>query len=144
MLAAGAQLKRRLFSGTLSPLEPERTFLAEGSCLSPRILEAEVTADRDTNTPMLNLTFDAPGASDFGALTGKLVRRRLLVVLDGRVTSAPVVMEAITGGRAMITFGRDAKEADAERLAKALRGGALPGPMTLETQGRYGPPSLLK
>lgn len=143
-LAATNHLTGRGLSGTLSPGEPERTFLTEATCLSPRILEAELTKDTNTDRPMLALTFDGPGATDFGELTSKVVGRRLLVVLDGLVTSAPVVMEAITGGKAMITFGAGVTEPEVTRLGKALRGGALPAALTVERQGVYGPPTLLR
>jgi preprotein translocase subunit SecD len=143
-LAATSHLTGTVLSGTLSPGEPERTFLTEGTCLAPRILETELTRNTSTAQPMLALTFDGPGATSFAELTTTSIRRRLLVVLDGRVTSAPVVMEPITGGKAMITFGAGITEAEVIRLGKALRGGALPAALTLERQGAYGPPTLLK
>lgn len=132
-----------LVGGTM-PDGPLRTFVAEPECLAPRLMEAEVKPNPNTGRKQLALLFDAPTATKFGELTGKLVRRRLLIVLDGRVQSAPMVMEAITGGRAMISFGTKSSDDEVKRLSLALAGGALPAPVTLQKEGWYGPPSLLK
>jgi hypothetical protein len=53
-------------------------------------------------------------------------------------------MEAITGGRSVLTFGHGMKKEEMARLGRALAGGALPAPMTLVKERDYGPPSLLK
>jgi hypothetical protein len=141
--AAKADVQGRVLVGAAWPDGPLRTFLGE-RCLSPRVMEAEVKRDANSNRPVLSMTFDAPTASSFADLTGKLVRRRLLVVLDDRVQSAPVVMEAISGGRAMLAFGKDSTEEEITQLGRALSGGPLPGTMELERTGAYGPPTLMK
>lgn len=143
-LTQDAGVAGRVLLGGVVPDGPQRTFVAEPECLAPRLMEAEVKPDPTTGRKQLAVLFDAPSATKFGELTGKLVRRRLLIVLDGRVQSAPMVMEAITGGRAMISFGRTSSDEEITRLSLALAGGALPSPMTLEKEGWYGPPSLLK
>ena len=105
-------------------------------CLSIRVAAAEV---RDT-PPSINLEFDRAGGKEFAALTTATVGRHLLIRLDGVVTSAPVVQEPITGGRAMITAGQRSR-ADLELLAASLVGGALPV-LVLEKEGTWGPPSF--
>ncbi len=105
-------------------------------CLSPRIVAAEVH-----EAPLsLTLDFDRSGAKDFAELTKANVGRRLIIRLDGVVESAPVVMEEITGGKAMLTVGGHDRAA-LEVLAASLVGGELP-PLKLEREGTWGPPSL--
>lgn len=105
-------------------------------CLVPRIVSAEVHEQ-----PLsLTLDFDRAGARDFAELTKSAVGRRLIIRLDGVVESAPVVMEPITGGKAMLTVG-DQDRAALEVLAASLVGGELPV-LELEREGTWGPPSF--
>jgi preprotein translocase subunit SecD len=99
---------------------------------------ADAHASPDANGPNqveIDLTHD--GAKAFQRVTGELAcedvaspTRQFAIVLDGAVVSAPTIAEevrcdvGITGGRAIITTGGDAGEAEA--LAVALRAGALP------------------
>jgi preprotein translocase subunit SecD len=139
----GVESSHRVLVGVAVPDGPIRTFLAEG-CLEPRILEVEVNRDQSSNRPTLSMTFDGPTATSFADLTSRLVRRRVLVVLDNRVQSAPLIAEAVTGGRAMLAFGKESSEAEIILVGHALAGGPLPGMMELERTGTYGPPSLMK
>lgn len=143
-LTQDAGFSGRVLVGGLVPDGPLRTFVAEAECQAPRLMEAEVKSEPNTGRKQLALLFDAPSATKFGDLTAKVVGRRLLIVLDGRVQSAPIVRESITGGRAMISFGMQSSDDEVKRLSMALAGGALPSPVTLEKEGWYGPPSLLK
>lgn len=72
--------------------------------------------------------FTADGGRRFALLTRGLVRRRLAIVLDERVLSAPLVQEEIDGGRAVITMGgvgtSEEQLAEARALAVALDVGA--------------------
>jgi preprotein translocase subunit SecD len=89
------------------------------------------------NEPEVNITFDAQGGRDFGALTEKQVGKRMAIVLDGVVHSAPRINEKIPNGRARITMGRagaktfDAWLKEAQTLALVLKAGALPAPVTV-------------
>lgn len=105
-------------------------------CVSPRIVAAEAHPEEKN----VSLEFDRAGAKQFAAITTETVGKRLLIRLDGEVGSAPVVMEPITGGKAMLTAGTHAPE-ELELLAAALVGGALPE-LLLESESRFGPPSL--
>jgi preprotein translocase subunit SecD len=53
--------------------------------------------------PYVGLKFNSQGARDFERITGENVKRRLAIVLDGVVHSAPVIQEKIAGGEAQIT-----------------------------------------
>ena len=85
------------------------------------------------NEPEVNLTFDPQGARDFEELTAANVGKRMAIVLDGTVNSAPRINERIPGGRARITIGRIGKEGqqEAQNLALVLKAGALPAPVAL-------------
>jgi preprotein translocase subunit SecD len=119
-----------------------RTYVAETGCLEPRVLDAKASKSEGLGTWSVNLTFDGPTASRFSELTASMVKQRLFIVLDGVVTSAPVVQEAITGGRAMVTLGANTDEVTARRLAAAFEGGPIEGGLTLTREGPYGPPRL--
>lgn len=107
----------------------------QGSCFDPHVIGVDVQREP---MPSLMVEFDKNATGLFNALTARVVGAHLLILLDGEVSSAPVVMEPISGNRAMLTFGR--KE-DLEVMAAVLAGGPLPG-LTLEKEARYGPPTL--
>jgi preprotein translocase subunit SecD len=79
--------------------------------------------------PHVGIKFNPQGAEDFDRITGDNVKKRLAIVLDGSVYSAPVIQERISGGQAQITgaFTMD----EAHDLAIVLRAGALPAPVTI-------------
>ncbi|MEQ8181803.1 MAG: protein translocase subunit SecD, partial [Smithellaceae bacterium] len=87
--------------------------------------------------PNVSLKFNSQGAADFERITGENVRRRLAIVLDGVVHSAPVIQEKISGGQAQITgtFTMD----EARDLAIVLRAGALPAPVNILEERTVGP-----
>ncbi len=89
------------------------------------------------NQPYVSLTLDSEGGAIFAALTGENVGRRLAIVLDGNVYSAPVIRERIPSGRAQIsgTFSVD----EANDLAIVLRAGALPAPVEIIEERTVGP-----
>lgn len=88
--------------------------------------DARVTIG-DFNEPIVSITFDSKGAREFDLLTAANIGKRMAVVLDGKVYSAPVIRDRISGGRAVIegTF----TTAEANDLAVVLRAGALPAPL---------------
>jgi preprotein translocase subunit SecD len=81
----------------------------------------------DFNEPNVSVTFDSKGAKEFDLVTAANVGKRMAIVLDGKVYSAPTINERISGGRAVIS-GRFATE-EANDLAVVLRAGALPAPL---------------
>ena len=89
------------------------------------------------NEPAVSLQFNAEGAKKFAEITASNVGRRLAIVLDGKVQSAPRIREAIPSGEAVIT-GRFTIE-QAQDLAIVLRVGALPAPMHIEEERTIGP-----
>lgn len=87
--------------------------------------------------PHVSIKFNAQGAADFDRITNENVRRRLAIVLDGVVHSAPVIQERISGGQAQITgnFTMD----ESRDLAIVLRAGALPAPVNILEERTVGP-----
>ena len=63
---------------------------------------AEVRFDGDFNEPYVALNFNSVGAMIFHEVTRENIRKRLAIVLDDNVYSAPVIQDAIPGGRAQI------------------------------------------
>ena len=87
--------------------------------------DARVTIG-DFNEPIVSITFDSKGAREFDVLTAANIGKRMAVVLDGKVYSAPVIRDRISGGRAIIegTF----TTAEANDLAVVLRAVRCPHP----------------
>ncbi len=85
----------------------------------------------------ISMTFDSQGSRMFERITGANVKKRLAIILDNKVYSAPVIQERISGGRAQIT-GRFTDE-EAHDLAIVLRAGSLPAPVKILEQRTVGP-----
>lgn len=101
------------------------------------LTDARVRVDPQNNKPYVGIEFDNKGARLFATVTGENIKRRLAIVLDNKVYSAPVIQSKISGGSAQITgnFSMD----EAHDLAIVLRAGALPAPVTIIEQRIVGP-----
>ncbi|MBI4411680.1 MAG: protein translocase subunit SecD [Deltaproteobacteria bacterium] len=94
------------------------------------------------NEPHVNLSFNKIGTKNFGDVTKVNVGKRMAIVLDGVVSTAPVIKDAILSGQAQITLGYGSYQsllAEAEDLALLLREGALPASLTIATKTLIGP-----
>jgi preprotein translocase subunit SecD len=89
------------------------------------------------NEPYVSIGFDSVGSKLFERITRDNVKKRLAIVLDNNVYSAPVIRERIAGGRASIE-GRFSTE-EARDLAIVLRAGSLPAPVSILEQRTVGP-----
>lgn len=101
------------------------------------ITDARVQIDSQYNEPYVSMTFDKKGARLFERITEENVKKRLAIVLDNKVYSAPVIQERIPGGEARITGSFNTEEAS--DLAIALRAGALPAPVEVIEERTVGP-----
>ena len=97
----------------------------------------DIALGSSVNRSYVSMTFDARGARIFERVTSENVGRRLAIVLDGKVQSAPVIRERIGGGRAVITGSFTLDEA--RDLAIVLRAGALPAPVNIAEERTVGP-----
>ena len=106
--------------------------ILDGSMLT----DAQVGYDQN-NRPVINFSLNSEGAQIFGDFTGKNVGKRLAIVLDGKVYSAPVINERIGGGAGQISGNYTVSEAN--DLAIALRSGALLAPIYMMEKRSVGP-----
>ncbi|MBI4227987.1 MAG: protein translocase subunit SecD [Candidatus Omnitrophica bacterium] len=117
-----------------APLVVEREAALTGDALTTAAVRFD---ESHFNQPIVGLTFNADGAKKFAALTTQHVGRRLAIVLDGKLQSAPRINEPIPSGEAVISgsFTPD----QATDLALVLRVGALPAPVEIEEERTIGP-----
>jgi protein-export membrane protein SecD len=101
------------------------------------LTDARAGTSPETGDWVVNFTFNSVGARRFADVSRANVNHRFAIVLDDKVISAPVIREAITGGRGQISgnFTPDS----ANDLAVLLRAGALPAPLTVVEQRSVGP-----
>ncbi len=110
---------------------------------SPVLMTGDVVTDARVRPggrlegPYVAVELDARGAGIFDAMTAENVGRRLAIVLDNTVYSAPVIKERIPGGHVQIN-GRFSMD-EAHDLAIVLRSGALPAPVEIEEERTVGP-----
>ena len=101
------------------------------------LTDARVQIDSQYNEPYVSIKFDRKGGRIFERITEENVKKRLAIVLDKNVYSAPVIQEKITGGEARITGNFTTEEA--RDLAIVLRAGALPAPVNILEERTVGP-----
>jgi len=101
------------------------------------LTDARVNIDSQYNEPYVSIKFDKKGARLFERITESNVQRRLAIVLDNKIHSAPVIQERISGGEARITGSFTHEEA--HDLAIVLRAGALPAPVHILEERTVGP-----
>ncbi len=125
--------------------EAWRTYYlyARAEVTGQAIEEAFVANDPQTSKPYVAVNFNGDGAKAFGELTGRNVKRRMAIVLDDRVESAPVINDEIGGGRCRIDLGgyRPFNQImnEANDLVIVLKAGALPVPIRPANEQMIGP-----
>ena len=138
---------QRLIQQALDGTVPAGFELSEDEQGAPLLLETEgartgtILTDAyveagEFGLPEVSFRMTKEGAKTFGRLTGTNINRRLAIVLDGKVQSAPVIQSRITdAGRITGRFTRE----EAHDLAIVLRAGALPAPIMIEEERTVGP-----
>jgi len=102
-----------------------------------RLRDASAGRNPQSGEWVVNFSFDAAGARRFAEITTRQVGQPFAIVLDGKVISAPVIREPITGGQGQISGHFTAQSAN--DLAVLLRAGALPAPLTVIEERSVGP-----
>lgn len=138
----------RVLSVSLNPdgTGKYRTYLLHerAALTGDDVADARVAFDSGENPrPYVGVTFNEPGARLFESLTANNVFRRLAIVFDGRVDSAPIIQSAIPGGYCAIHLGGSKPIAEvlkeAKDLSLLLRAGALAAPVHLVSVEPLGP-----
>ena len=101
------------------------------------LIDAQPNINNQNNEPTVSFTLDRLGSQKFGRATTDNVGKRLAIVLDGEIVSAPSINEAITSGNGMISGNFSFQEAT--DLALLLRSGALPTPLIIVEERTVGP-----
>ncbi len=115
-----------------------RTAELTGSAIS----SADVVFNPTTSRPEVLVVFNRYGTRRFGDLTTNNVGKKMAIILDEQVNSAPVIQGPITGGRSTITMGgSDPRivQQEAQDLVNVLRTGSLSAPLKELTSTRVGP-----
>jgi preprotein translocase subunit SecD len=99
--------------------------------------DAQVRIDNRYNEPYVAIEFNSLGAKRFDQITAANVGKRMAIVLDDAVYSAPVIRERISGGSAQISGSFTSQEAT--DLAIVLRAGSLPAPVKILENRTVGP-----
>ncbi len=101
------------------------------------LLDAQPRMDSQTNETVVSFTLDRVGAKRFGKATASGIGKRLAIVLDGKIISAPVIRDTIASGSGQISGGFTFQSAT--DLALLLRSGALPAPLNIIEERTVGP-----
>ncbi len=101
------------------------------------LTEARVNIDNLYNEPYVSISFNSAGSKLFEQVTEANVKKRLSIILDNNVYSAPTIQEKIAGGNAQITgsFGME----EAKDLTIVLRSGSLKAPLKMLQNITVGP-----
>jgi preprotein translocase subunit SecD len=101
------------------------------------ITDAVATYDPTTNQPIVTMSMNSDGAERWAKITGANIKKRIAIVLDNLVYSAPVVQQKIVGGNSQIT-GMSSPE-EAKLLKIVLKAGALKAPVQIVEERIVGP-----
>lgn len=101
------------------------------------LINAQPTLDRQINQAVVSFTFDRSGSKKFARATSNNVGKRMAIILDNKIISAPVIREPILGGNGQISG--DFTFQSATDLALLLRSGALPAPLNIIEERTVGP-----
>ncbi len=123
----------KLISENGETLEISKRIVMSGE----NLIDAQPSIQNQKNEPTVSFTLDRLGAQKFGRATSDNVGKRLAIVLDGKIISAPNINEPITSGKGMISGNFSFQEAT--DLALLLRSGALPTPLEVVEERTVGP-----
>ncbi|MCP4444192.1 MAG: protein translocase subunit SecD [Myxococcales bacterium] len=95
-----------------------------------------------SNKPEVLIEFNRWGGRRFGELTGKSVGRKMAIILDDKISSAPTIQARIAGGSSSISMAGNnpqQMQKEAQDLVNVLRTGSLPAPLRADSESKVGP-----
>jgi len=101
------------------------------------LIDAQPRMDNQSNETVVSFNLDRVGAKKFAKATSSNVGKKLAIILDGKIISAPSIREPIIGGTGQITGNFTFQSAT--DLALLLRSGALPAPLNIIEERTVGP-----
>lgn len=119
-----------------NPSEPFVAVKTRAVLTGDELTDAQPSFDQQTSQPIVTFKFNQRGTRIFCQISTENVNRRFAVVLDGKVLTAPNIINPICGGNGMITGNFTV--ASASELSTLLRAGALPVPLTVVEQRTVG------
>ncbi len=112
--------------------------LAKDAELSGEVItDARATIDQTTSSPIVTMAMNSEGALEWARITGQNIKKRIAVVLDDVVYTAPSIRNKITMGNTQIEGMADIQEA--KLLEIVLKAGALPAPVDIIEERTVGP-----
>ena len=116
----------------------DEDFVSKRIILSgDNLLDAQPRMNNQTNETVVSFTLDRVGAKRFGKATSANIGRKLAIILDGKIISAPVIRDTIASGNGQISGGFTFQSAT--DLSLLLRSGALPAPLNIIEERTVGP-----
>jgi SecD/SecF fusion protein len=101
------------------------------------VVNARAIIGMDYNQPEVTMEMNSEGAREWARITGANVNKRIAIIMDNAIFSAPKVITKITGGHSQITGMANIEEA--KLLEIVLKAGALPAPVDIIEQRNVGP-----
>lgn len=121
-----------------TPINGQPVWITTG--LSGKDVSRAMVSTSQSGEWVVDLEFNDKGTTKFAELTTKLVGKPMAIFFNGELTSAPVIREAITGGRAQISGGEGGfKYEEAKKMVDLLNAGALPVPAKIIEENTVGP-----
>ena len=146
LIGKTAQLNFRLISDTSSEFGFDKLISESGEELNvskriimsgENLIDSQPRLDNQSNKPTVSFTLNRLGSQKFGKATTNNVGKRMAIVLDNKIVSAPSINEPIAGGQGVISGNFTFQEAT--DLALLLRSGALPTPLKIVEERTVGP-----
>ena len=121
------------FEDNITKLNVNKRVVLSGDNLT----NAKPSFDNRNNDTIVSFSLDRVGSKRFAKVTTENIGKRLAIILDNKIISAPQIREPIIGGNGQISGNFTFQSAT--DLALLLRSGALPAPLNIIEERTVGP-----